>query len=74
MIPVEAFHLCPMNGCAVSVWGSTRSENYCKAHGGNRLGFPEVDDDEWGQPRFLSAGESSGGPPPPPEPRPLLET
>ena len=73
MIPVEAFRLCPVPGCTVNVWGSTRTDNYCKAHGGNRLDFPEVDDDEWGDPR-ISPPASSGGNPSPPEPRPLLET
>ena len=67
---VEGFALCPALGCTVSVWGATRSENYCKAHGGNRLDFPEIDDDEYGLPRTAS----SGGLLPPPEPRPLLET
>ena len=51
MIPVEAFRRCPSNGCTAHVWGSTRTDNYCKAHGGNRFDFPEIDDDEYGLPR-----------------------
>ena len=70
MIPVEAFRRCPANGCTAHVWGSTSSANYCKAHGGNRFDFPEIDDDEFVLPRTAS----SGGLLPPPEPRPLLET
>lgn len=54
---VEAFRLCPYPGCTVHVWGSTREENYCRAHGGNRFDFAEIDDDEFGIPR-ANAGDS----------------
>lgn len=48
---VEAFALCPTPGCCVRVWGSTRTENHCKAHGGNPLDLMEIpEDDEWGEP------------------------
>jgi hypothetical protein len=49
--PVEAFRKCPANGCTVHVWGPTNQENFCREHGGNRLGFPETNDDEWGEPK-----------------------
>jgi hypothetical protein len=49
--PVEAFRLCPTPGCIVKVWGPTRTANYCRAHHGNVLNFPEiVEDDCWGEP------------------------
>ena len=73
MIPVEAFRRCPSNGCTVHVWGSTRTDNYCKAHGGNHHDFPEIDDDEYGEPRIYGAAIGSDGPPPPSGPRPLQE-
>ena len=63
---VEGFALCPALGCTVSVWGATRSENYCKAHGGNRFDFPEIDDTEWGEPRSTTpatAAPTGGGGP-----------
>lgn len=63
MNAVEAFAKCPVPGCTVSVWGPTNTENACRAHGGNRLNFPEVNDDEWGEPNHIQA--AAGGPPPP---------
>lgn len=66
---VEGFALCPAPGCCVRVWGPSRTENYCKAHGGNPLDLAEiVEDDEWGVP----IDKEPGGFPPPAR-APLLE-
>jgi len=48
---VESFRLCPAPGCCVRVWGPTKTENRCKAHGGNELDLMEVvEDDPFGEP------------------------
>jgi hypothetical protein len=63
--PVEAFRKCPQDGCPVHVWGTVGLDNYCRKHGGNRLGFAEIDDDEYGNPRAASAADPSPAAPRP---------